>query len=177
MLNSELQEKQIQTKRMIDEVCRACSKFSDEKTGALLVFEREVLLGEVIDSGILLEADASAELIGNVFFPKSPLHDGAMVVRDARLHAAGCILPLTKNNAISSALGTRHRAALGMSEVSDAVVIVVSEETGIISLAKGGKLRRNLSDGDIRAVLSESLLKDEDQSGNILERLRRRIKK
>ena len=127
--------------------------------GVLLVFERETPLGEIIQTGTTIDAAVSEELLGNVFYPKAPLHDGAAVIRDNRLIAAGCILPLTQNhNEISSALGTRHRAAIGLSEQSDAVLVVVSEETGFISFAKEGKLRRDISAGDLREALSQELL-------------------
>lgn len=162
----------------IEATCKACSQLSDSKTGALLVFEKDVLLGEVITTGTILDADPSVQLIGNIFFPKSPLHDGATVVRKGKIYAAGCILPLTKNNALSSSLGTRHRAALGVSEVSDAVVIVVSEETGIISVAKSGKLRRNLSDGDLRDILTNEFIQvKENEEESKLQKMKRRLKK
>ena len=119
----------------VDSVCKAVSNMSDKRVGALIVFERKTMLGEIINTGTVIDAEASYEMIGNIFFPKSPLHDGALVVREGKLYAAGCILPLTSNNGLNSQLGTRHRAAIGMSENSDAVVLVVSEETGTISLA------------------------------------------
>lgn len=143
---------------MINSVCKACSEMSDKKIGALIVFERETLLGDIIESGTTVDAELSPEMIGNIFFPKAPLHDGAAVIRDFRLCAAGCILPLTKTNDISRALGTRHRAALGMSEQSDALVVVVSEETGAISVAEKGNLSRDISDGDLREILSENFI-------------------
>ena len=143
---------------MINSVCKACSEMSDKKIGALIVFERETLLGDIIENGTTVDAELSPEMIGNIFFPKAPLHDGAAVIRDFRLCAAGCILPLTKTNDISRALGTRHRAAIGMSEQSDALVVVVSEETGAISVAEKGNLRRDISDGDLREILSENFI-------------------
>lgn len=148
-----------ETTEAIEEVYRACAEMSDRKIGALMAFERETPLGEIIQTGTTVDARISEELLGNVFFPKAPLHDGAVVVRDNRLYAAGCILPLTQNhNAVSSALGTRHRAAIGLSEQSDAVIVVVSEETGYISIAKEGKLRRDISPGELRETLSQELL-------------------
>ncbi len=102
----------------------------EQKIGALIVFERSTPLGEIISTGTEIDAEASQELVGNIFYPKSPLHDGGLVIRDGRLAAAGCILPLTSNNELSKELGTRHRAAVGMSETSDAVVVVVSERNG-----------------------------------------------
>lgn len=157
-----------ETAEAIEEVCRACAEMSDRKIGVLMAFERETPLGEIIQTGTTIDARISEELLGNVFYPKAPLHDGAAVVRDNRLYAAGCILPLTQNhNAVSSALGTRHRAAIGLSEQSDAVLVVVSEETGNISVAKEGKLQRDMSPGDLREVLSQELLlpdTDENES-------------
>lgn len=146
--------------KMIDSVSRACSEMSDKKIGALIVFEKETLLGEIINTGTQVDAEISTEIIGNIFFPKAPLHDGAMVIKNTRICAAGCILPLTKNNEISSSLGTRHRAAIGMSEQSDALVVVVSEETGAISVAEKGRLKRNISDGDLREILNKSFALD-----------------
>ena len=144
---------------LIEELSRACNEMSERKVGALIVLERETLLGEVIETGTMVDAKVSEELLCNVFYPKAPLHDGAAVIRENRLCAAGCILPLTQHHdAVSSALGTRHRAALGMSEQSDAIIVVVSEETGAISIAKDGKLRRDLSDSALRDQLSRYLL-------------------
>ncbi len=148
-----------ETSQVIDEICRACAEMSDRKIGVLLVMERETMLGEIIQTGTPVDAKVSEELLGNVFYPKAPLHDGAAVIRENRLCAAGCILPLTQDHSmVSSELGTRHRAAIGMSEQSDAVVVVVSEETGNISVAKGGKLQRNISVGDLREALGKELL-------------------
>lgn len=152
---------------MINSVCRASAEMSDKKIGALMVFEENTLLGDIISTGTAVDAAISPEIIGNIFFPKAPLHDGAMIVRNARICAAGCILPLTpNNNTVSSALGTRHRAAIGMSEQSDALVVVVSEETGAISIAHKGKLRRNISDGDLREILTEHFLDSDKEDGN-----------
>lgn len=148
------------TNKMINAVCRACAEMSDEKIGALIVFEKETLLGDIINTGTQIDADISTEIIGNIFFPKAPLHDGAMIIKDTRICAAGCILPLTKYNEISSSLGTRHRAAIGMSEQSDALVVVVSEETGAISVAEKGKLNRDISDGDLREILNKNFAPD-----------------
>jgi len=143
-------------------VCEAFRHFSAERTGALVVFERVTKLGEIVKKGTLIEAKVSRELVGNVFFPNTPLHDGAVIVRRGLLKAAGCILPLSQSQDIDPALGTRHRAALGMSEQSDAMVAVVSEETGAISLADKGTLRRPLSPGELEAALLEGLLAQEN---------------
>ncbi len=148
----------------IDAVCRVAPSLQEEKVGALIVFERETGLGEIINTGTLLAAEASPSLIGNIFFPKSPLHDGAMIIRSGRIQAAGCILPLTSRHDTDKSLGTRHRAAIGMSENSDAVVVVVSEETGTISIAIGGNLTRNYTPITLREELNKLLLKNEDDN-------------
>lgn len=164
---------------MIGEICKACAEMSDRKIGVLLVLERDTLLNEIIETGTPVDAKVSEELLGNIFYPKAPLHDGAAVIRENRLCAAGCILPLTQNHsAVSSALGTRHRAAIGMSEQSDAVLVVVSEETGAISVAKDGKLRRDISDGELREMLcDELLLKETEDSASALKSLLGRKRK
>lgn len=141
-------------KRAVLDVCKACGDMSEKKIGALIIFERETMLGDIINTGTVIDAKVSRELINALFFPNSALHDGGVVIRDNRAYAAGCILPLTDNNSLSSELGTRHRASLGISEKSDAVVVVVSEETGLISIACGGELERGVSDG----VLIERLM-------------------
>lgn len=164
-------------KKTIDAVCKACTDMSDDKVGALIVFENETMLGDIIASGTTLEAKPTKELIENIFFPKSPLHDGAMIIRGSQIYAAGCILPLTKDN-VSSALGTRHRAAIGVTQESDALVIVVSEETGSISVATGGSLKRDISTGELRDILDTQFLPSEnDADDKILKRIVRRIKK
>lgn len=141
-------------KKTVLEVCKACNEMSDKKVGALIVFERNTMLGDVIKTGTSVDAKATKELIGSLFFPNSPLHDGGVVIRDGRVCSAGCILPLTENDMLNNQLGTRHRAALGITEKSDAVVVVVSEETGMISVACEGDLERDVADG----VLIERLL-------------------
>ncbi len=147
----------IQVHKMLDAVCSAAVRLSEHNIGALMVLERETKLGDVIGTGTLIDAEPSAELICNIFFPNSPLHDGAMVLRSGRVHAAGCFLPLSANDEIGRELGTRHRAALGMSEVSDAVVVVVSEETGAISVALNGRLQRNLSPQNLSKLLEAKM--------------------
>lgn len=164
-------------KRTIDAACKACVEMSDDKIGALIVFENDTLLGDIISTGTTIDAKASKELIENIFFPKSPLHDGAMIIRDSSVYAAGCILPLTKDN-VSSALGTRHRAAIGISQQSDAMVFVVSEETGYISVAVNGTLSENISSGVMRDMLYEKFIPTGSSSDDkIINRLVRRIKK
>ncbi len=166
-------EKQEETINSINSVCKACVDMSDKKIGALIVFERESLLGEIIKTGTTLDAKVTTELIENIFFPKAPMHDGAIVIKDGRVMAAGCILPLTSKDDLSSELGTRHRAALGMSETSDAVVAVVSEETGAISIAENGKLMRNVSDGVLREVLMTNFVKTNNKEDNKIRKILR----
>ena len=142
----------------ITQTVLACESMSWSRTGALMVFERMERLGEVTKTGTRIDAEPSDELIKNIFYPKSPLHDGAMVLRDGRIHSAGCVLPLSKNLNLSRELGTRHRSAVGMSEVSDAVIVVVSEETGAISVAIGGMLKRQLDSETLRKILEAELI-------------------
>lgn len=142
----------------ISQTVLACESMSWSRTGALMVFERMERLGEVTKTGTRIDAEPSAELIKNIFYPKSPLHDGAMILRDGRIHSAGCVLPLSKNLNLSRDLGTRHRSAVGMSEVSDAVIVVVSEETGTISVAIGGMLKRELDSETLRKILEAELI-------------------
>ncbi len=141
----------------ISQTVLACESMSWSRTGALMVFERMERLGEITKTGTRIDAEPSEELIKNIFYPKSPLHDGAMVLRDGRIHSAGCVLPLSKNLNLSRELGTRHRSAVGMSEVSDAVVVIVSEETGAISVAIGGMLKRQLDSETLRKILETEL--------------------
>lgn len=143
---------------MIDATVAACTDMGKTKTGALIVFERKERLGEIAATGTRMDAVPSAELIKNVFFKNSPLHDGAMIVRDGRVYAAGCVLPLSGSQNLSRDLGTRHRAAVGMSESADSVLVVVSEETGAISVAIGGMLKRHLSPEVLHKVLKSELL-------------------
>jgi len=151
--------------RLIDAVCDSCAYLSKQKMGALIVIERETKLGEIIKSGTIIDADPSMELIGNIFFVNSPLHDGALVVRGGRLYAAGCFLPLSDSQALDKSLGTRHRAGLGMSENSDALVIIVSEETGVISTAQFGHLKRNYTLEQLNELLRAELLDGRSESG------------
>lgn len=164
-------------KNCIDAVCRATDVMSDKRIGALIVFERNTMLGEIAGTGTLLNAEASYELIGNVFFPKSPLHDGALIVRNGMIYAAGCILPLTSNNNLNSQLGTRHRAAIGMSENSDALILVVSEETGTISLASNGAIQRDLNSVTLKEELYLNLLKGNSKKKNFFMDIISKFKK
>lgn len=148
---------------VISQTIAACTQLSSTKTGALIVFERGVTLDELMRSGTTVNSDVTAELLKNIFYPKAPLHDGAVVIRDGRIAAAGCVLPLTSNTNLSPDLGTRHRAGIGMSEHSDAVVVIVSEETGGISIAVDGMLKRRLSAETFEAILRSELLPEEEQ--------------
>ncbi len=148
----------------IEEIALAAENLSAEKTGALIVIERETKLGDIIRTGTLINAEVSSALLENIFVPKTPLHDGAVIIRGDRIHTAGCLLPLTSNENLSRELGTRHRAALGISEASDALVVVVSEETGKISIATGGALTRNLDKESLTAALKKAVLSDEGKS-------------
>ena len=157
---------------MITATVSACADMSRTKTGALIVFERRERLGEIISTGTMVDAVPSAELIKNIFFKNSPLHDGAMIVRAGRVCAAGCVLPLSGNQSLSRDLGTRHRAAVGMSESADSVLVVVSEETGSISVAIGGMLKRHLSPDMLRKLLENELLDSEKQEKSRLAAIR-----
>jgi diadenylate cyclase len=157
---------------LVNDFCKAAGEMSETKTGALVVFEREAPLNEVTKSGTILDARSSTELFNGIFFKNSALHDGAVVVKDAKIYAAGCILPLTQNNAISSDLGTRHRAAIGMSEQSDAVVVIVSEETGYISVAVNGKLQRDIKTSNLREILLSNLISNDDKKNKPRKKIR-----
>lgn len=146
------------TARVIGEITRAISIMTKAKTGALIVIERETGLNDYIETGVRLDSVISGEFLINVFFPNSPLHDGAVIIRGDRVAAAGCFLPLTEQIGLSKELGTRHRAAIGISEISDAVALVVSEETGSVSLAEEGKLIRHLDDKVLREILAKMLM-------------------
>lgn len=146
----------------IEKICNAAVQLQKSKTGALIVFERKTQLGEIINTGTIIDAQVSESLIGNIFFPKSPLHDGAVIIRDGRVCAASCILPLTQSTAFSSKLGTRHRAAIGMTENSDAIVLIVSEETGIISIAFNGQITRNHTFESAFNEIKDKLISEHD---------------
>ncbi len=153
-----------QIRKAINAVVDGVGILQQLKMGALIVFERKTKLGEIIETGTQINCEPSGQIVGNIFFNKAPLHDGAMIIRDGMIHAAGCILPLTKNTSVSAELGTRHRAALGVSEESDAVVVVVSEETGQISVAVNGVLARRFTRDTLRDVLEGYLIPQEEAS-------------
>ncbi|MDP4120859.1 MAG: diadenylate cyclase CdaA [Bacillota bacterium] len=151
-------------KKAISDVCDACQVFQRSKTGALIVFERQTKLLDIAKTGTIINAQSSVAMIGNIFFNKAPLHDGAVIIRDGLIYAAGCILPLTGNEHIDYDLGTRHRSALGMSENSDAIVVVVSEENGVISLSNNGVLTRELDKQSLKNMLTELLIPSLDDT-------------
>ena len=164
----------------ISVIAHACEHLSKTKTGALIVFERETKLGEIIKTGTIVDATPSDELIGNLFFVNTPLHDGAMIIRDGRIFASGCFLPLSQNYTISKEMGTRHRAALGMSENSDAVIVVVSEETGTISVAQAGVIERNFTIPQLENRLRHEILhksEGEKSREGTVKALLRRVKR
>ena len=157
---------------IITQTVRACEVMSHEKVGALIVFSREARLEEYFKTGTRINGQVSEQLIRNIFFPKAALHDGAMIIRDGRIAAAGCVLPLSESSRLSADLGTRHRAGVGMSELSDAVVVIVSEETGTISVAVGGMLKRHLAPQTLERLLRNELLPQQgEQESNALVRL------
>ena len=159
--------------RTLEQTVEACRTMSNQKIGVLIVFERQDNLEEYFGTGTVVNADVSEELLKNIFFPKAALHDGAVVIRSDRVAAAGCVLPLTENPNLSRELGTRHRAAIGITERSDAVVVVVSEETGVISCAAGGSLRRYLTPETLMDYLKQELTEEETPNrGRLLSFLR-----
>ena len=147
----------------ISQVVLACRDLAASKTGALIVFERDNMLDEPIKTGTLIHADVKSELLKNIFYPNTPLHDGAVIIRGGRIEAASCMLPLTTQTHLSRELGMRHRAGIGMSEASDAVVVVVSEETGSISVAVEGILKRHLTEETFERILKNELLQDQEE--------------
>jgi len=161
--------------KRIEEIERAILNMSIRKIGALIVFENKTGLRDVIESGIMLNAAVSSELIENIFFPNSPMHDGAMILKDDKIVAAGCFLPLSDNKQLSSELGTRHRAALGISELSDSVVLLVSEETGVISMAHEGTLIRYIDRKSLRKILADLYLGKRERSTSIGNKWKKKV--
>ena len=166
-----------EVKGMISQICSAVDYFSSNKVGALIVIEREIALGDIAGTGTVVDADVSAALLETIFYEGSALHDGAVIVRADRVYAAGCVLPLTQSKNLEKTLGTRHRAGIGITEVSDALVIIVSEETGIISSASEGKLSRFLDVRSVEKLLYSAYLSGldaEESSGAFLNLFRRK---
>lgn len=163
---------------IIAQTVAACEIMSRERVGALIVFARDNRLDEYIKTGTKLDAQVSEQLLRNIFFPKASLHDGAMIIRDGRITAAGCVLPLSSSERLNADLGTRHRAGVGMSEASDAVVIIISEETGTISVAVGGMLKRHLAPQTLERLLLHELCPEETPTQeNPVQRLKQKLKK
>ena len=150
-------------KRIVTEMSKAIELMSASRTGALMVIERETTLNDIVETGTIIDAAISTEMIGNVFYEGAPLHDGAVIVSGGRLYAAGCVLPLTQNKKLGKELGTRHRAGIGITEASDALVIIVSEETGVISLAQNGELTRFVDAKKIEKTLLGLYLQEEQK--------------
>ena len=163
---------------VITQTVHACELMSRERVGALIVFARDNRLEEYFKTGTMIDGNVSEQLIRNIFFPKAALHDGAMIIRDGRVTAAGCVLPLSDSDRLSLDLGTRHRAAVGMSEASDAVVVVVSEETGAISVAVGGMLKRHLAPQTLERLLRNELCTEETENDNkLVQMIRQKLQK
>ena len=161
---------------VIEQTVRACETMGRERVGALIVFSRDNSLEEYFKTGTMLDAQVSEQLIRNVFFPKASLHDGAMIIRDGRVAAAGCVLPLSESDRLHADLGTRHRAGVGMSEATDAVVVIVSEETGVISVAVGGILKRHLAPKTLERLLRNELCHEQaQQNENLVVKLRQKL--
>lgn len=158
---------------VVKEIVAAVDDFSATRTGALIVFERETMLNDIIETGTIVDARISVRLLGNLFYEGSPLHDGAVIIRGDRIHAASCVLPLTEKKNIGRNLGTRHRAGLGVSEVSDALVIVVSEETGVICVAENGNFRRFMDLKSVEKILLGVYMPQEE---TFRERMTRTLK-
>ena len=162
---------------VIAQTVMACDIMSQEHVGALIVFERDSRLDDYMKTGTAIDGQVSEQLLRNIFFPKASLHDGAMIIRSGRVAAAGCVLPLSNSKRLSADLGTRHRAGVGMSESSDAVVVIVSEETGAISVAVGGMLKRHLAPQTLERLLRNELCKEEVKQENVVLRLRQKLHK
>lgn len=159
-----------QAKKIIENVVQAIKCASEKKTGELIVLEQRTPLTNISQTGTFLNADISAEIIGNIFYEGAPLHDGAVIIRGDKIYAAACVLPLTENKNLPSELGTRHRAGIGISEISDAFVLIVSEETGQISIAREGKIRRNVSYKTVERELRIEYGLDEDDDKNTVRK-------
>ncbi len=148
---------------VITQTVNACMSMSETHTGALIIFERSVSLTHIISNGTIINSDVSAELLKNIFFKNAPLHDGAVIIRNMKIAAAGCVLPLTDRTNLNKELGTRHKAGIGMSEKSDAVVVIVSEETGAVSVAIYGMLKRHLTEESLSSILHTELVKEQNE--------------
>lgn len=153
-----------ETYDVINNVCRACAEMSESRTGSLIVFQRKSLLGDITRQSVPIDSCVTTEMLLSIFYPKAALHDGAIVIKDGRIVAARCVVPLKNEKEVTEHVGTRHRAAMEVSLRSDAIAVVTSEETGIISVAMDGKLERGLSDAELREILAALLIGPDDES-------------
>ncbi|MBP7278901.1 MAG: TIGR00159 family protein [Tissierellia bacterium] len=160
------------SRKIIKEIISAITSLSRQKIGALIIFEKQIGLNDIIESGTVINANISSGLLINIFIPNTPLHDGAVIIKDYTIKAAGCFLPLTENNLLSKDIGTRHRAAIGMTERSDSIALIVSEETGYISYAVEGRLYRNIQNEEIESLLQSIYI--ENEKVNIIDKWRNR---
>ena len=171
-----VEKKNQEMESIIDQTVMACEVMSRERVGALIVFARTSVLDEYTKTGTAIDGQVSEQLLRNIFFPKAALHDGAAIIVDGRVAAAGCVLPLSDSNRLHADLGTRHRAGVGMSEISDAVVVIVSEETGSISVAVGGMLKRHLTAQTLDRLLRNELCPEEEPRGeNLMGQLKQKL--
>lgn len=162
-------------KKITDEFVKAIDMFSSTKTGALIILEKETPLTDIAETGTIINADVSSQLLGNIFYEGAPLHDGAVIIRGDKIYAAGCVLPLTGNKNLNKSLGTRHRAGIGITENSDAITLIVSEETGIISMARDGKLTRFLDTKAIEKMLLNMYIPSGDEGGKKINKIMDKI--
>lgn len=162
-------------KQITDEFVKAVDYCSGTRTGALIILERETALTDIAETGTEINADISSQLIGNIFYEGAPLHDGAMIIRGDRIYAAGCVLPLTENKELNKNLGTRHRAGIGITENSDAIAIIVSEETGVISFAMDGKLTRYLDVKAVEKLLLTLYIQNKDEGNSRINKIVDRV--
>ncbi len=172
-LDKTFMEDDYKLEKIVAEIAAATENLSKSKTGALMIIEQQTGLQDIANTGIKLDAEISAALLENIFVENSPLHDGATIIRNDRILSAGCILPLTSSRDVNKKLGTRHRAAIGMSESSDAIVVIVSEETGTISLAVNGTLTRNYDGAKLKNILKRILIKRIEKKSPIREQVKR----
>lgn len=169
---SSIERNEASSETVINEIVTATSSLARQKIGALMIFEQKIGLNDIIDSGTILNAEISSGLLINIFIPNTPLHDGAVIIQNYSIRAAGCFLPLTDNNLLSKDIGTRHRAAIGMTEKSDSIALIVSEETGYISYAVDGRLYRNIQIEELEKLLSN--IYTENEKSNIFDKWRNR---
>lgn len=163
IINFDFDDEKLQITAVIEEIVKASTELSENFVGALIVIERNTKVGGIINTGTEIDSIVSSELLVNIFTPNTPLHDGAVIIRDNKIKTAGCFLPLTDNPDISKELGTRHRAAIGITEISDCIAVVVSEESGKISFAVNGNMERNLTGDSLRKALNQNLIQEKQE--------------